>query len=65
MQQLHSVRMAELVGRKTPAHARLKRALVQLQPGGARKPRNTRAVGPAITQNNGVRPALEVVDDVT
>ena len=37
-QQLDSVRMAELVGRKAPADAHLKRYLVQLQPGGAGRP---------------------------
>jgi len=35
VQQLDSVRMAELVGREAPADAGLERDLVQLQPGGA------------------------------
>ena len=35
VQQLHSVRMAELVGREAPANACLECDLVQLQPGGA------------------------------
>ena len=38
MQQLDSVRMAQLVGREAPTDARLKRDLVQLQPGGAGRP---------------------------
>jgi hypothetical protein len=38
MQQLDSVRMAQLVGREAPADARLKRDLVQLQPGHAGRP---------------------------
>jgi hypothetical protein len=35
---LDSVRMAELVGREAPTDTRLKRDLVQLQPGGAGRP---------------------------
>jgi hypothetical protein len=35
MQQLDSVRVADLVGREAPADPHLKRDLVQLQPGGA------------------------------
>jgi hypothetical protein len=37
-QQLDSVRMAELGRREAPADPRLKRDLVQLQPGGAGRP---------------------------
>ena len=35
VQQLHSVRMAELVGGEPPAHACLERDAVQLEPRGA------------------------------
>ena len=38
VQQLDSVRMAELVGREAPAHACLECDLVQLQAGGASRP---------------------------
>jgi hypothetical protein len=53
MQQLDSVRMAELVGREAPTDARLKRHLVQFAAWAAPADQACPRVGPAITQNNG------------